>query len=515
MQRPRGLIQVAGFIVVLLILTAFQPCRGQEFARGKLSERVWRNFWEISRIPRPSKGETAIAGFVLSRAANLGFPGERDKIGNVLVRVPGTPGRERVPSIALQAHLDMVCVKTASSSHDFGKDPIVPLVRGGWVVGDGTTLGADNGIGVATLLAIMEDRTLKHGPLELLFTVDEEGDFSGAMEIDPRLLHSRSLMNIDSEETHELNLGCAGGQTNVLRFRFPRQGVPLDFRLFSLRISGLRGGHSGVDIHRPRGNAIILLNRILCRAARLGDLRLVSLTGGTVDTAIPAEAAAAFAVSPQLLPQLLQVVGRYSKLYADQRRESDPAPSISLGEIAPGVSPFPGAFSEMDSRQVFEAISAFRNGVQAMSRRFPGMVQTSQNLGVALTSSDSLALRFHLQGTQMPIIRELSRRMREYARTFSGTLEEGTPYPPWEYDEKSIIVQEVLEAHREVFGNLPRLKVVHAGVECGAILEKYPGMDMVSFGPQIENPHTPHERVEIASVEDFWKLVVRVLENRH
>ncbi len=552
---------------------------------------VWRAFWAVTAIHRPSKGEEALRRFIEARAAARGCPSARDRAGNLLVRVPAAPGLEGRPSVALQGHLDMVCVTRPGAAHRWGTDPIRPVIRDGWLTAEDTSLGADNGLGVAAMLALLEgsDPAVRHGPLELLFTVDEEGDFSGVGGLTPGWLKSSRLINLDSEEDGEFNIGCAGGQADTLTFVGARQEPPAGHVWVRFSLTGGRGGHSGVDIHRGRANAIVWLARFLERLSRTVPVRLGTFTGGTVDTAIPADAGAITAVPARDWPAVVRAAVAFRDRLPRMFGRTDPglrfrcerlpgrltgpapgvAPAIRTGggsrpfgqEVDPaaGIGPssasedrlpppalavassaspvgapcdpdragdFPSdtdlpadppgghpvtAFLPDRSAQVLAALTELPCGIQAMSRRFPGQVQTSANPGVIRLATASLQIVSHLQGSSLEAIRWLSWRWQSVADRFGGILARGTPYPPWEPAPSSPLVNRAVAVHERLFGRRPLLKVVHAGLECGAMAPLFPGLDMLSFGPGIVGPHAPGERVDIASVDRFWTLLTALL----
>ncbi|NLI76048.1 MAG: aminoacyl-histidine dipeptidase [Candidatus Riflebacteria bacterium] len=500
---------------------------------------VWRAFWAVTAIHRPSKGEEAVRRFIETRAAARGCPAERDQAGNLLVRVPATPGLAGRPSTALQGHLDMVCVTRPGATHRWGIDSIRPVVRDGWLTADDTSLGADNGLGVAAMVALLEgpDLAVRHGPLELLFTVDEEGDFSGVCGLRPGWLQSSRLINLDSEEDGEFNIGCAGGQADTLTFDGARQEPPPGHVWARFSVTGGLGGHSGVDIHRGRANAIVWLARFLIRVSATVPIRLGSFTGGTVDTAIPTAASAIVAVPAREWPAVRRAATAFqSRLHrwfattdpglrfrverlpnrsavgALRGPDQDRGASSGADASADSVGSLPvTAFSPERSAQVLAALTELPCGIQAMSRRFPGQVQTSANPGVIRLATGPLRLVSHLQGSRLEAIRWLSWRWQTVADRFGGALERGEPYPSWEPAASSPLTDAAVAVHERLCGRRPLLKVVHAGLECGAMAPLYPDLDMLSFGPAIVGPHAPGERVEIASVDRFWALLTTLL----
>ncbi|HOY66027.1 MAG TPA: beta-Ala-His dipeptidase [Candidatus Ozemobacteraceae bacterium] len=483
-----------------------------ETLRNGPGAEVWRAFWEISAVPRGSGREAGIRDMLKAEADRLGLPATVDAVGNLLVRVPATRGREKEPVTVCHAHLDMVCDRVPESRHDFERDPIVPGVSGEWVSANGTTLGADNGIGVAALLALMRGAAAEHGRLELLFTVDEEGNFTGVYGLTPTFFEGRRLINLDSETDGELNIGCAGGRADTAVLPWPRKPAGgSDVQALRVTIGSLQGGHSGVDIHRGRANAIRLAGQLLRTVASVVPLRLIAIRGGSIDTTIPRDVLLDLVIPTKHLPFLAEMLPALQKRLRREYGAADPG--IEL-RVVPILGRQPDALSVDETRKFTEFILELPSGIQQMSSQFPGLVETSMNPGVITTATESVTLISHLQSSKPPAIAALGETIARLAARHGGTCEAGVPYPPWQTSPDAPLVKKVCDLYRAVTGSAMKLNVVHAGLECGAIAERVPGMEMVSFGPTIENAHTPRERLNVPSVGRFFGLLTRLLAER-
>jgi dipeptidase D len=472
---------------------------------------LWRHFDEIRRIPRPSKHEERIAAHVVSWAESRGFAVARDTAGNVIVHVPATKGHDGAPVIVLQGHLDMVAEKNQDVVFDFMTDAIQVRIVDDYVYATGTTLGADNGIGVAAAMAVADDLDAIHGPLELLFTVDEETGLTGAMQLDPALLQGRTLINLDTEEDGALYIGCAGGASSTCRFRVDRVAAALATAPFQLSVRGLRGGHSGVDIHENRGNAIKFLTRALSAARSAGiEFDVVSLAGGSKHNAIPREADAVVRLPKAQEGAFRQTVERTAAALREEFGEIDPSQTL---DVKPLDDPdeLRRVWSRGDRDRILDALLGCPHGVLAMSRAVPGLVETSNNLAVIVTEGSDVSLTISHRSSVAPSIRAVSEQVAAVFRRAGGEVESHDGYPGWTPNPKSPALQTSLAVFQREFGAKPAVKAIHAGLECGLIGEKFPGMDMVSMGPQIESPHSPDERVKIPTVATFYRLLKAVL----
>ncbi|HZF10032.1 MAG TPA: beta-Ala-His dipeptidase [Thermoanaerobaculia bacterium] len=474
---------------------------------------LWRHFDQILTVPRASKDEGRMREQVIAAAARRGLAHRTDRVGNVVVKVPASPGREGAPVVVLQSHLDMVNEKNSDVAHDFAKDPILPRQVGEYVQATGTTLGADNGIGVATMLALMEvddlgDRV--HGPLELLFTIDEETGLTGAQELDPSLLSGLLLLNLDSEEEGTVTVGCAGGVDTLLSLPLATEPCPAGMTAVELRLGGLQGGHSGMQIHLQRGNAIKLLARALFAVAHGANsvpFSLASFAGGNKRNAIPREAVARVVVAPEKREAFLQAVRREIKAIQAEVRPADPGLSLADAAVDLPERVWTGA----TARTVLALLDALPHGVLAMSLDIPGLVETSTNVAVVVDRGDTLEIHNSSRSSVASALTATRLRLNALAELAGAAATSSDGYPGWKPDLTSRLLGIVKAVHRRVLGHEPMVQAIHAGLECGLIGEKVPGMDMISIGPQIEGAHSPDERVKIPSVAEFWRFLTALL----
>jgi dipeptidase D len=467
---------------------------------------VWGHFATLCRFPRPSKQEGALRDHLKQWAEARGLPTQVDEAGNLLVRKPATPGREDAPGLVLQGHLDMVCQKNSDVDHDFTRDPIRPVLADGWVRAEGTTLGSDNGIGVAMTLALLESEDLPHGPLEALFTVDEEAGMGGAHGLQPGVLQGRLMLNLDTEEWGEFYLGCAGGlDVNVQRPGAP-EPWPADHTAFRIALKGLRGGHSGVNIHEERGNAIKLLVRVLHGLEELADLRLVSLHGGTARNALPREAFAVVAVPESLAADLAQALLSWQALLLRELDGVEGGLTLQAERVhATQVM----AVAEQDVW--LHTLHAAPHGVKRVSQRVQGVVETSNNLGVITLTPDGGECNFMVRSLLDSGAQALADEITSlWALSGTAATQEGA-YPGWTPNPDSPLLKRCQQVYEREFQSASAVQVIHAGLECGIIAAKYPGMDIVSFGPTIRGAHAPGERVEVASVARTWQLFTAIV----
>jgi dipeptidase D len=470
---------------------------------------VWRHFADIARIPRPSGHEERAASYVRSVASEHGLTVRDDAIGNLVVQVPASAGRERAPAVILQGHLDMVCEKNKGVEHDFMKDPIRARVEDGWVVATGTTLGSDNGVGVAAALASATDPEVAHGPLELLFTLDEETGLTGAQKLDPSILHGRTLLNLDSEEDGVLFVGCAGGADIHLHLEVQRGAPRAGSRAFVLEVTGLRGGHSGLNIHENRGNAVKILARTLYAALDAGvPFQLHSLHGGSKHNAIPRDAEAVLWLAGGGEARLEPVLAAMREAVRVELQGIDEGVEIRL---AAGKAEGP-ALSDADRDRLLRLLVALPHGVLGMSPAIPGLVETSNNVAVVAPDDGRIRVVTSSRSSVMPTQQAVLAAIRAAGEMAGAEVETRDGYPGWKPDLTSPVLGVVRGVYRELWGRDPKVTAIHAGLECGLLGEKIPGLDMVSFGPQIEGAHSPDERVEIASVERFWNALKITLD---
>ena len=471
---------------------------------------VWKYFAEISKIPRCSKHEDRITKYVVDTAKRMKLQVSTDKFGNVVVRKPATAGKEGATPVVLQGHLDMVCEKNKNTVHDFTKDPIRLVRRGNELRADGTTLGADNGIAVATNLAIMEDSSLQHGPLEFLFTVDEETGLTGANNLGPDFLKGRTLINLDSEEEGALYVGCSGGRNSVASWTLAREAAPATAVQGTVRVKGLRGGHSGLEIHTGRGNAIKILGRAL-QALQSAGVRIVSLEGGNKTNAIPREAEATVALSKTKWPAAVAAVGQLEAVIRAECATVEPDLSVTLEEAKGGRRG--KVLTRALHRKVLAAIAAMPHGVIKMSADIPGLVETSTNVAVVRMTPKAVELLTSQRSSVASELDDICDSVRAVAELAGARATTTDGYPGWKPNLDSPILKTAIATYKRLHGKEPEVKAIHAGLECGIIGEKYPGMDMVSMGPTLQDVHSPDERIYIDTVGKYWDFLVAILKN--
>ena len=466
---------------------------------------VWRHFDTILTIPRASKDEERMRSHVIAVADRHRLPHQIDASGNVVVRKPATPGCEGAAITILQSHLDMVQEKNADMEFDFATDAIVPRRAGDYLMATGTTLGSDNGIGVATMLALMGPTPFAHGPLELLFTIDEETGLTGAARLDAGLLRGRQLINLDSEEDGIVYVGCAGGgdtQVTVALRTEPPAGSAL-----SLALTGLKGGHSGCDIHLQRGNAVQLLGRLLWASYGTAGFRLAAFAGGSAHNAIPREAFATVVVTDDDRRALMSSVDQELAAVKAEYTPVDPGLDLTIADAATPEAVWDQATTE----RVLCLINALPHGVGAMSYDIAELVETSVNLATVVEEDGAVRVGLSSRSSIDSALEAMRRRVRAVGLLAGAAVEEDAAYPGWKPDLGSRLLDVVKAVHRRELGAEPEVKAIHAGLECGILGKKIPGIDMISFGPQIECPHSPDERVHIASVGRFYALVAATL----
>ncbi|SHI11161.1 aminoacyl-histidine dipeptidase [Ferrimonas marina] len=469
---------------------------------------LWTWFNTICSIPHPSKHELALRDHIQQWADEQGLATQLDQVGNLIIRKPATPGLEHLKGVILQAHLDMVPQKNSETEHDFVTDPIRPRIDGDWVLATGTTLGADNGIGMASALAVLADERIEHGPLEVLLTIDEEAGMTGAFGLEAGLLKGDILINTDSEEEGEVYMGCAGGIDVELTLPTPRSPIKAGFETFTLALTGLKGGHSGVDIHLGRGNANKLLSRFLFGHAEALGLQLISLSGGTLRNAITREAFATVAIDPARRDQLAELMAHYQSLLNQELGGVEYPIEFAL-QPAEGAA---DAINPEAQRQLLALIHAAPNGVIRMSDAFPGVVETSVNMGVVETVEEQVKVLCLIRSTVDSGRSMVENMLAALAQLAGAQYQASGAYPGWNPDPSSPVMQVVRETYQGLFGKLPNIQVIHAGLECGLFKEPYPQLDMVSIGPTIQFPHSPDEKVNIPSVEKYWQLLLAVLK---
>jgi len=471
-------------------------------------EPIWQQFQRLTQIPRPSRHETRVREFLAAFGRERNLETLVDEVGNVIIRKPATAGRERRPTVILQGHMDMVPQANADSCHDFTRDPIKTRIDSGWVTAEGTTLGADNGIGVAAILGILASDDLAHGALEALFTCNEESGMDGAFGLNPVVLKGELLINTDAEDEGVLCIGCAGG-TNVNSI-IGYQQVPIEqgWRAFRLSVTRLRGGHSGVDIHRGRGNAVSLLFRLLKSATKELNLKIGSVDAGSLRNAIPREAFAVVAVDASSTARLKQLIDRYLAVFSAELAKADPDLSIDLEQIEPTLN---GWIDQPTAQCLVHAISACPNGVIRMSDNIPGLVESSNNLAIVQAGEGRIKIKNLVRSSVDSARDDICGRLDSLFTLAGAETRFDGQYPGWQPNPSSALLQLVCGVYRDRFGVDAETGAIHAGLECGILGATYPAVEMISFGPTIRYPHSPDERVEISSVGRFWELLTGVL----
>ncbi|RJX71740.1 aminoacyl-histidine dipeptidase [Vibrio sinensis] len=470
---------------------------------------IWQFFDKICSIPHPSKHEEALALYIVNWATEQGLEVRRDPTGNVFIKKPATPGMENRKGVVLQAHIDMVPQKNEDTDHDFTTDPIQPYIDGEWVTAKGTTLGADNGMGMASCLAVLAADDISHGPLEVLLTIDEEAGMTGAFGLEAGWLEGDILLNTDSEQEGEVYMGCAGGIDGEFTFNIQREEIPSGFVTRQLVLKGLKGGHSGCDIHTGRGNANKLLIRFLAGHAQELDLRMVEFRGGSLRNAIPREAFVSVAVPAENEAKLAELFNYYTELLTTElgKVETDIVSFNETTQVSMGV------FALADQQRFIAAMNACPNGVIRMSDEIEGVVETSLNVGVISTSADSISVMCLIRSLIDSGRQQVESMLTSVAELANANIAFSGAYPGWKPDANSEIMQIFRDMYEEIYGHKPNIMVIHAGLECGLFKEPYPEMDMVSFGPTIKFPHSPDEKVKIDTVALFWEQMVALLKS--
>lgn len=471
-------------------------------------KQVWKHFHSITQIPHPSKKEKALGDFIYNFGKKLGLDSMVDGVGNVIIRKPATKDMENRKGIILQAHFDMVPQKNSDVKHDFEKDPIEAYIDGEWVTANGTTLGADNGIGCAAAMAVLEATNIEHGPIEALFTTDEETGMTGAFGLKPGLLKGDILMNLDSEDEGELYVGCAGGLDANIKFNFKKEAVPADTCAYKLSIVGLKGGHSGMDIVLGRANSIKLAFRFLYHAQKFG-VRIADIDGGSLRNAIPREAFINVVVPNASCADFEKSAAQYLKVFKSEFALTEPTLDMKVEKSA---AP---AFV-MDKKAQGNVIRAFfgcPNGVIRMSDSMHGLVETSSNLAIVRTEGDTVVGACLMRSSVDSSKDALADKMACVFELAGAEITFAGGYPGWKPNLESPILKAMQDVYNRKYGKVPQIKAIHAGLECGILGAAYPHWDMISFGPTIRFPHSPDEKVNIKTVGMFWDYLVEVLKN--
>lgn len=470
---------------------------------------IWNHFEDINAVPRPSKHEERIIQFMLDFGNNLGLETLRDTIGNVIIKKPASKGYENKKTVILQSHIDMVHQKNSATIFDFDKEGIRSVIDGEWVKAEGTTLGADNGMGVAAAMSLLSSTTINHPALEALFTIDEETGMTGAKELDGSKLTGEILFNLDTEDDDEFSVGCAGGiDTNTI-YTYTEEDVPSTYVAFSIEIKGLKGGHSGMDIHLGRGNSNLWMNRIIYHLSTMADVRICELEGGSLRNAIPRESVGTLACPVNAIDDLKSAFNKISEIILSEFSKTELNASI---EFKPSTASPAKMISLADQKKAIATIYTTPNGVWAMSEKIEGLVETSSSLAKVIFKNGA----FRTKSLQRSMIEsgkhDIANALKLTYELLGAKVKQGGDYPGWAPNPDSPILQILKAKYIQLFNDSPKIAACHAGLECGILSKHLPNCDMISFGPTIRNPHSPDEKVNIRSVQKFWSFLVEVLK---
>ena len=470
--------------------------------------RLWNFFHEITQIPHPSKKEKKVADFVVKIGKEHKLETIVDKVGNVIIRKPATKGMEKRKGIILQTHLDMVPQKNSDKKHDFEKDPIQTIIDGDWVKANGTTLGSDNGIGVAAALSVLSSKDIPHGPLEALFTIDEETGMTGAFGIKPGFLKGDILMNLDSEDEGELYVGCAGGIDVSISKKYTEEKAPRGMTAYRVIAKGLRGGHSGVDIHLGRANSNKIMFRFLMQAESDFGIRLAEAAGGDLRNAIPRESYSVLLVATAKAKAFEKFVRGYDKMYKAEFAETEPTLSFTCKKCDTPEK----VMNKADQFRIIRAVFACPNGVVRMSQAMKGLVETSNNLAIVRCMGGKFEAHNLTRSSVDSSKESTAWRIAAVFQLIDAKVTMTGSYPGWKPNMDSAILKVTSNVYKKKFGNIPEIKAIHAGLECGLLGGVYPNLDMISFGPTIKFPHSPDEKVNIPSVKKFFDFLCETLK---
>ena len=471
---------------------------------------MWTYFDQITKIPHPSKKEEKIVKYLMDFAKGQGLEAKKDKANNVLIKKKATPGKENLATLILQSHVDMVCEKNNDVKHDFEKDPLQTYIDDGWVKAKGTTLGADDGIGVAAAMAILASKDMEHGNLECLFTTDEETGLTGAYALKNDLLTGDILVNLDTEEEGEFYVGCAGGKNIIATFRYKEVAAPADYYWFNVQVKGLNGGHSGSEIDKGLGNANKILTRYLWTLMQSHPLVLAEITGGNLSNAIPREASTIAGIP---FASKEKVITNLNILLADVRAELKSVDSEVAIVVETADVPA-NCIDKKTTKNLLNALYACPHGVIGMSFEIPGLVETSTNLAsVKMKEGNTIVVTTSQRSSTNSLKVDVANMVTAVFKLAGAKVRETDGYPGWKPNPESKILKVSEKIYKDLFGKAPEVKAIHAGLECGLFLEKYPHLDMISCGPTILGAHSPEERIEISTVEKWWKFLVELLKN--
>ncbi len=471
---------------------------------------LWKHFYGLTQVPRPSKKEEKVLAYLKQLITDLGYTYEQDETGNIVVRKPATPGHENAPMVLIQGHVDMVCEKNKDTQFDFDNDPIAAYVDGEWVTAKGTTLGADNGIGVAAGLAVLESKDLVHPPMEFIFTVDEETGLTGAKGLKPGFLKSEIMLNLDSEEDGALYVGCAGGMDTAGVLTMNMSAAPATHEALEIMVSGLKGGHSGLDIATGRGNAIKFLTRVLADLRKeFPSIAFSSMIGGSKRNAIPREAEVTVYVPKTDADAIIAKMAGFTETFLNEIKTVEP----DLKVLAKRTEGNGQVMADDQFATFLDLLMALPHGVMKMSADIEGLVESSTNLATVTIDANRMVVGTSQRSSVESEKFDLVAMVQSVFRLANYEIVMGDGYPGWKPNMDSRALKFVRQTHNELFGKDPEIKAIHAGLECGLIGEVFPKMDMISFGPTIQGAHSPDERLNIPTTEKFWNLVVKTLEN--
>jgi dipeptidase D len=470
---------------------------------------VWKYFYEITQVPRPSKKEEKIIAWLEKFAIDSGLEYHKDKIGNILIRKNASQGMEHKPWVALQSHMDMVCEKHSHVEKDFLIDPIEPFIDGEWIKAKGTTLGADDGIGMAVQLALLSDHSLVHGPIECLFTVDEETGLTGAFGLEAGFMKSNILLNLDSEDDGEFFIGCAGGKDTVGKLNIETNPAPGGQTFFKVAVSGLKGGHSGDDIEKGLGNANKILCRFLWQYQDELKIRISKIDGGNLRNAIPREAYAVICVPQEQSELLKKAIIAYDETIKKELFVTDSGVQVSIETSENGIS----VFAIPLQRILLDLIYSLPHGVESWAQDIKGFVETSTNLASIKSVGDKLIITTSQRSSVESAKTNICNKVAAVFHLAGAEFEHSDGYPGWTPNPNSKLLQTAKESWKKLYGEEPVVRAIHAGLECGLFSEKYPGMDMISYGPTLRGVHSPDERLLIPTVKKFWDFTIEILRN--
>ncbi len=471
-------------------------------------KEIWNNFEDLNAVPRASKKEEEVIAFIKNFGEKLNFETIVDKTGNVIIKKPATKGFENRKVVVLQSHLDMVHQKNNDTNFDFATQGIESFIDGDWVTANGTTLGADNGMGVATIMTLLASTTVEHPALEALFTIDEETGMTGAFGLETGLLDGEILLNLDTEDDDELSVGCAGGIDTNVKWKYTEIDTPTNSTAFNLTVKGLKGGHSGMDIHLGRGNANLLANRLLNEISLENDVNLASFDGGSLRNAIPREAVLTVVISNEDVDSVNKVVNTLTEEIKKEHAKSDPSLAV---EFTKTVLPKKVMLKE-DQVKIVNALKAVFNGVYRMSPEIEGLVEASSSLARVLLSNGEFMSQSLQRSSVESSKMDVAYKVGGVFNLIGADVEYTGSYPGWAPNSESPILSVMKDIYIGLFNEDPKVMACHAGLECGILGSRYPQLDMISFGPTIRNPHSPDEKVDIASVQKFWEYLKEVLK---